>query len=347
VPSFSRIVALLGALEVGFSPASPGPTTDELERAAKDAAQAGDVETAVTLFEQARAIDRRPEWNCNIAIVYYRAAGDEPGESQILAMHFFDRCLDRADELDPATRASVERGQAFVRDQLAAAGYAEVEFDLQPPDAMVELDDIPPGRLDPQTPVWLAPGEHQVRFTALGHVAVERSITVVAERAQTVVGELPVLVDDRDDPPGPTEAPIAGTVEGPSVDPQPDAPREQDRARGGWIGAGVGYGLAAAGLGLGVGFHVVARSTRVELADTPDGPARDELIRGPYTTQRALAYSGYGLAVVGVALGIGMTARALSLRRSQSDTSSSRRLIPGAWLGPEGGGVALAWTPSR
>jgi hypothetical protein len=251
-----------------------------------EAAASGDLRGAIALFKEARAIDDRAEYLCNIGYAYQLLA-------ELPRAHLFlSECLVRGAAMDVGVAAAYRTRLADVENALRSGGFAPIDVTVTPRGAEVgasvfATDETAPG---PRV-LWLPPGHHTITATAPGHEPRSIDVDVAGTARHAVSIELaPVL------PPitGPVTAPPPAAETWQIVDGPPPNRRPALIAF-----AGGGVALAAGGV-----FHVLALRTRDDIAANYRfaGPARDGR-EATWRTQVTGMTIGYGVGVVAVGVG--------------------------------------------
>ncbi len=267
------IVLVVGVLSlVGVPPRAGADGAADQARAVAtrgtEAAASGDLRGAITLFKQARALDDRAEYLCNVGYAY-QLLGELPR-----AHLFLSECLVRAAAME-ATVADSFRGRlGDVEAALRAGGFAPVDVTVVPRGAEVgasvfDDDETAPG---PRI-LWLPPGRHTLTAAATGHQRRAVEIDVAGTERHAVSIELaPAIVEV---PPRRNRTPALVAL------------------------AGGGVAVAAGGV-----FHALALGTRDDIAQNfpTEGSAREAR---EATWKRQVTGMTIGYGVGAVALGVG------------------------------------------
>ena len=280
--------AIAGARAHAVAEPSAAERAREVAIRGTQAAEAGDLAGAIARFKEARALDDRAEYLCNIGYAY-QLAGELPR-----AHLFLSECLVRAAAMDPGVATAFRARLADVEGALRAGGFAPVDVTVSPRGAAVgssafAADETAPGpRL-----VWLPPGRHHITASAPGHApgAIELDVTGSGRHAASI--EL---------------APQRREATPPHVAPRPDPePRDpavtaapgRDRTPAIAVLAGGGVAVAAGGV-----FHVLALRTRDDIAAHHpfEGPERDAR-EATWRTQVTGMAIGYGVGAVAIGVG--------------------------------------------
>ncbi len=126
---------------------------------------------AIELFEQAFALDPRPQYQCSIGISYQESG------NLALAHLYLGRCIARTS--DAKRKSKLSAYHAAVEGELRKKGFVSVDLSSRPEGAELSIAALQGGK-SIRTPilVWLGKGEHVVRATMAGHEASETTIVV-------------------------------------------------------------------------------------------------------------------------------------------------------------------------
>ncbi len=268
-------------LIVGAALAHAQPTPEvrarEIGARAVAAAEAGDLTAAIALFKEARGVDDRAEYLCNIGYAYQRL-GELPR-----AHLFLSECLVRAGAMDLAAAQGFRSLLDDVEATLRSTGFAPVDVTVTPRGAEVgastfAADETAPG---PRI-VWLPAGRHTIGARATGYQDAAEAVDVPTGGGRLAVSialvPLPAVVAD---------VPIVVVARRASRTP-----------------ALIGFAAGGVGLAAGVYFHLQALGTRDEIArDHPFASPERDRVESTWRREVTGMYVGYGLGVVAVGVG--------------------------------------------
>ena len=175
------IVSLAGAVHAG-----PSSRADALIAQANMFAASGDFANAAVKFQDAFAVEPRPELICNVGVAYNKA-NDLPR-----AQRFLTDCTRVGTALDGDFMTAVRERLASIEMQLRAGHFKPVTITVSPAaGASVTIADWGTReRLVGSRIVWLAFGVHELDATADGYRAEHRTLTVTTRDPTTVSFEL-------------------------------------------------------------------------------------------------------------------------------------------------------------
>lgn len=231
-----RMVFVTATLVLLTTAAHANPTSDVEEKAAQDAATAGDFIGAANHYKAAYAADPKPELICNAGVAYYKA------NDATRAHLYLSRCQERGTALD-ATFVSAVRGALAAVEAQVRANFTPVDIVARPEGATVvigslgESDAFVGSRL-----VWLPRGKQTITVKAEGYTPKVTELDAQGSERMPVEVTLEKVVVVLP-PPGPEEPP-------PVIQPLPDEPTTPPSkvpafvAMGGTVAAFVVAGIA-------------------------------------------------------------------------------------------------------
>ncbi len=237
----------------------------------------------------------------------------------------------------PVFVAAQKRAQKALAAALPRIGNVKIHVDGAPPDKVSLTVDgvaVPPALLDADRPT--NPGTHEVSASALGYKTATTTVTV-GEGAESAVA-LKLEVDPNAvaavAPPAP--APVA-------VAPAPSPSPPQAPATGTERGVAIaGFSVGGVGLVLGGVFGVLALGTKSTLDShcvNKTCPASEQSDINSLSTQSTVATVGFGVGIVGVAVG----AILLGVSHSHEGAAAAKAQPPrprvSPWIGLGSAGV--------
>lgn len=292
--------SLLGATEAF------GQNAAELDRKARAAFDAKDYEVAARTFEEAYRLKPHPATQYNAALAWEKA-----GELA-RAADAFESALD-SEGLDEGRASASRERLAALKRQL---GYL---FVSKPIGATVSVAHVE--KLAIPAKIHLTPGKHEVVARRPDGSTQKKTISVRAGESVDVAFEGEGL--------GPGPAPVPEEPQ-PKTSPVADEPTDEgscSQCTWGWIA--IGAGAVGAGVGTYFGLRTLAARDEFEDSNRTDADARDRAV-----SSRTLSNVGFGVAIVGI--GVGVT---LLLTAESSKESTARRTELS--VGPTGVSAAL------
>ena len=198
--------------------AEPRETVDALVVEANALAANGDFVSAGAKFQDAYAVEPRPELICNAGVAY-RKAHDLPR-----AQHYLTTCAHVGTALDSKFITALRAALTAVENDMRAGDYEQIVLAIEPSAGAIVIGDWGEReRLVGSQVVWLAFGAHQLYASADGYRNEQRTITVAAHDPLPVTFTL-VRTDAVTSPP-PLPPPIAITPPPrTAIQPPPAAP---------------------------------------------------------------------------------------------------------------------------
>lgn len=147
---------------------------------------------AIALFEEAFALDPRPQYQCSIGISY-----QESGKLS-LAHLYLGRCIARTS--DATRKAQLSKYHAAIEGELRKQGFVSVDLSSRPSGASLSIAALQEGK-GVRTPIllWLGEGPHLIEASHAGHESVQIEIVVKGnDIVQTL--ELSPIVKPKEDP---------------------------------------------------------------------------------------------------------------------------------------------------
>jgi hypothetical protein len=298
------LVALLPVREVAGQPSAPGPepptTARVLANEAMERHRRGEWEAALELATRSLALEPDP------AMALLRGQALEKLGRLVEAAEAYEVVRAPAAPADAANDAAAARSRLRTRIprlEIVIAGRGATSQDLE-----VKLDGrpIPAALLDVARPV--DPGTHVVEASAAGDVA--RAEVRLAEGAS---GRVELRL-------GPVASPPPLRAEHSSA---ADRPSDAAEGRRRWGMLALGGGAALAAVGVGAGLVALDRKEALDSACDPLCPATSETDLDTFRATRAVSWTAFAVATVGIGAGIYLIA-------TSSSASSARAAL---WLG--------------
>jgi hypothetical protein len=300
----SGVLALLVLVATPRSAFGNGPArARQLAAAAEAAAARKDFSAAIDLYRQARQLDDRVEYVCNIGAAYYKT------DRLPQAHTYLQLCLGRSAGLDEAYARGLREAFGYIERKLRGGEYAPVDIVVKPAGAILRPDYLPADEgLPGSRTLWFAYGTHHIEVRAPGHVT-RRLRVDISDRARFPVSV--ELVAERTPPPVPTR-PRTVLVR-PSRVPA-------------WLTLGSSAALAAGG----VVFHTLATDTRAQLEPLAEGPQRDRKL-DEFHRERMIAIVCYAASAAAAGVGAVLWYRAATASPIRVDATPAAN----------GGGLSL------
>ena len=299
--------ALAVLLVATTATAQPAPASDAEAtavahaREAEGLAKAGDFAGAAALFEQAFALNPKPEYTCNIGVAYYK------GSDLPRAQFFLTQCMLQGSSLASTFLDSVRKVQATVESKLRAGDFTPVSLSVAPAGAKVAVASW----RDDETfigarTVWLPWGEQALTVSAEGYVTRAATLTLGAHERQDVKVQLEreavvVVTPPPDQLPLDNLPPSDGKVARPIETPAP--PPSKTPA----LVATIATGVVALGAG---GAYVRALGKASDARKLVDGTPPHTTLADDAKRYRAIAVGGAILAGIGAGVAVYLWMRA-------------------------------------
>lgn len=181
---FVGVIAIWLCFAVGPSAQADDapPTAQQLFERGVEQTKAEQWADAQASFEKSLALEARAATYLNLAIVRYRL-----GEyvAALTALEAFER--------DAGMQEDVRKRAQWLRDKLAQQ-VVRFQLHIDPSDAVIEIDGQAQSGAGADRPLWLTPGQHEVRASAPGYVGESMRIVATAGAATTASIELKVAV---------------------------------------------------------------------------------------------------------------------------------------------------------
>lgn len=268
---------------------------DQYARRKRGADATAQYERALAAYQKAFELVPNPQ------ILFPVAVAEEKLERWADAARDFRRFLTQVAEPDPTLKADAER-----RLEAAKLHIGVLALVIDPEDTHVSLDGVELGVSPLSEPLFLAPGDYTLGFSADGYEPLEQSVTIEAgsesERSFTLKS-LRIIIETPKPPPPPRP-----------VEPLPPAPSKAPLFIGGAIAVGLLGGATAAGI-LAIGKH----------GEFEDPDATDAEREDARTSGKRMALLSDGLLAGGlVATGV-VTFYYLKVYRPKARARSERR----------------------
>lgn len=169
---------------------------------AENLATAGKYDEAASKYRSAHALDPRPEYLCNVGVVYQRAKRLDK------AQLYLGECLVRGTMLDPKYIDLVRKTLGAVEAKLRVSNYTPVDIVVEPSGATLQIAGFDRDeKLVGSRVLWLAFGKHKITASADGYRAATQEIEAsspdrqqvrielekIMIRPQTIIVEKPVV----------------------------------------------------------------------------------------------------------------------------------------------------------
>lgn len=290
---------------------------------------------AIALFEEAFALDPRPQYQCSIGISY-----QESGKLS-LAHFYLGRCIARTS--DATRKAQLSKYHAAIEGELRKQGFVSVDLSSRPSGASLSIAALQEGK-GVRTPIllWLGEGPHLIEASHSGHESVQIEIVVVGSDIVETIELSPIAK--------PKEDPVPLKIEPETSTSLPNSTKLNDSSSSLVVSSSApdkrgpsqlwaygAFGTSALAAGVGVWMYSVAYDANEELIE--DNPMGDEYqeLKSEVQFNRTFAYGLGAVALVSAAVGTYWL-----LNSSDGSKSDEGRLDVA--LSEDGRGAFVSWS---
>ncbi len=286
-------LVLLLATPATHAAPSPEAAADALVAEGAALGEQGRWAEAVAKFQAAEARFPRAIHHCNIGLAWSLA------ERWVAARLALIRCRQRAISELPAW---VDVRTKEVDERLQTGDFVPVALVATPEDAVVRVDGLPKEVFRVPSTVWVGFGQHRFVISAPGHRTEERTLVLKTRTPVRLAVELS-LEPPVPPPIAPEPAPEPEVTAAPPPTEVVTLEASSDTDGGPSIAGVVTVSTGAVALVAGVALHAAASSTRSRANGLTLSEGFTDT-KSSFETERAAAAACYGIAAVGLGLGL-------------------------------------------